>query len=72
MRDRKIIRVIYLALAGLGARLRDIVTGASGLSAYEQYRTHMRAHHPAVQPLSRGEFFRSDQAARWEGVRRCC
>jgi uncharacterized short protein YbdD (DUF466 family) len=72
MPDRKFMRVICLALAGFGARLRDIVTGASGLSAYEQYLTHLRVHHPEVQAMSREEFFRSNQTARWEGVRRCC
>jgi uncharacterized short protein YbdD (DUF466 family) len=66
------MRVIYLALAGSGARIRDIITGASGLAAYEQYLAHLRAHHAAVQPLSREEFFRNEQAARWDGVRRCC
>jgi uncharacterized short protein YbdD (DUF466 family) len=72
MRNRQFLQAIGLALAGSGARIRDIFTGASGLSAYEQYLAHLRAHHPGVQPLSREEFFRSDQAARWEGVRRCC
>jgi uncharacterized short protein YbdD (DUF466 family) len=72
MRDKQFMRVIYFALAGSGARIRDVVTGASGLSAYEQYLAHLRAHHPAVQPLSREAFFRSDQTARWDGVRRCC
>lgn len=72
MRDRTSMRGIRRALAGLGARLRDIVAGASGLSAYEQYLEHLRTHHPADQPLSREAFFRSDQTARWQGVRRCC
>jgi len=72
MPDRSIVEAIRRALAGLGARLRDIVTGASGLSAYEQYLAHLRAHHPDVQPMSREEFFRNDLTARWEGVRRCC
>jgi uncharacterized short protein YbdD (DUF466 family) len=72
MRDRKFMRVIYLAFAGSGARIRDIVTGASGLSAYEQYLAHLHAHHPEDQPMSREAFFRCDLAARWDGVRRCC
>jgi len=72
MHDRKFMRVICLTLAGLGARLRDIIAGASGLSAYEQYLTHLRVHHPEVQAMSCEEFFRSNQTARWEGVRRCC
>ena len=72
MRDRQFMRAVCHAIVGSGARIRDIVTGASGLSAYEQYFAHLRAHHPGVQPLSREEFFRSDQTARWDGVRRCC
>jgi uncharacterized short protein YbdD (DUF466 family) len=72
MRDRQFMQALCLLLAGSGTRIRDIVTGASGLSAYEQYLAHLRAHHPGVQPLSREEFFRSDQTARWDGVRRCC
>jgi len=66
------MRAICLALAAIGARLRDILTGASGLSAYEQYLAHLRAHHPEVPPMTREAFFCADLAARWEGVRRCC
>jgi len=72
MRDRAFRRRVRLALAGLGARIRDIVSGASGLTAYEQYLGHLRARHPGVPPMSREEFFRSDMTARWDGVRRCC
>jgi uncharacterized short protein YbdD (DUF466 family) len=66
------MRTIRLALARLGARLRDVAIGASGLRAYEQYLAHERAHHPDVPPMSREVFFRADLTARWEGVRRCC
>ena len=72
MSDRSVVEMTRRALAGLGWRLRDIVTGASGLRAYEQYLGHLRAHHPAAQAMSREAFFRSDLTARWEGVRRCC
>jgi uncharacterized short protein YbdD (DUF466 family) len=72
MRDRSIAGAIRRALARLGARFRDIVTGASGLRAYEQYLAHLRAHHADVLPMSRAEFFQADLTARWEGVRRCC
>ena len=60
------------ALAAWYARMRDIVDGASGLSAYEHYLAHVLAHHPGTPPLSREEFFRADMTARWDGVRRCC
>jgi len=72
MPDGTFIRAIGFALAGCGARLRDIVTGASGFLAYEQYLEHVRTRHPGAAPMSRAAFFRSDQTARWEGVRRCC
>jgi len=72
MPDPSIVEAIRRAPGRLGARLRDIVTGASGLRAYEQYRAHLRAHHPEVLPMSREAFFRADLTLRWEGVRRCC
>lgn len=72
MRDLGVLKAVGIALAGFGASLRDIVAGASGLSAYKQYLAHLLVHHPGVEPLSREEFFRSDQAARWDGIRRCC
>lgn len=72
MPDRSIAAAVTRALAGLGRRIRDIVTGATGLRAYEQYLRHLRAHHPGLQPMSRELFFRSDLTARWEGIRRCC
>lgn len=72
MPETTVIRRIGHALAGCGARLRDVVMGASGLAAYEQYIAHLRAHHPDVIPMSRATFFRAEQAARWEGIRRCC
>jgi uncharacterized short protein YbdD (DUF466 family) len=70
--DRKFILAARHALAGCGARMRDIVAGATGLGAYEQYLAHLRVQHPGMQPLSRESFFRSHQTARWDGIRRCC
>jgi len=72
MPDRHFIRAARRALNGCGARLSDIVTGAAGLAAYEQYVAHLRVHDPDVVPMSRATFFRAEQAARWAGVRRCC
>lgn len=72
MPEKSIVRAGHRLLARLGARLGDIIAGASGLAAYEQYVSHQRAHHPDVKPMSRQAFFRSDLTARWEGVRRCC
>ena len=72
MRDRTMMQSMRLALAKSCAGMRDIVDGASGLSAYEHYLAHQCAHHPGTLPLSREEFFRADMTARWDGVRRCC
>ena len=70
--DRSFIQAAGRALAGCVARLCDIVTGATGLPAYDQYLAHLRTHHPDENPMSRAAFFRAEQSARWEGVRRCC
>lgn len=71
MPDRSFARSIRRTLAGLRA-MHDVVAGASGIRAYEQYITHMLAHHPEAVTMSREAFFRADLTARWEGVRRCC
>lgn len=52
--------------------LRDVGVGVLSLDAYEAYVEHRRRHHADEPLLSRAEFFRRDQAERWEGVRRCC
>jgi uncharacterized short protein YbdD (DUF466 family) len=45
----------------------------SGDDAYERYLAHRRAHHASDSPpLSRAEFFRTEQQRKWNGVRRCC
>lgn len=72
MPDRRFIQAARRALVLGATRLRDIVAGASGLAAYDQYVLHLRAHHSGSIPMTRAEFFRIEQAARWEGVRRCC
>ena len=52
--------------------LRDIIRGAAGMDAYDQYRRHLARHHPGQPPLSREDFFRRELVSRWQGVRRCC
>lgn len=71
MRERALVAAV-LAARTVAARIRDIVTGASGLAAYEHYLSHLQMHHPDTRPMSREAFFRAEVAARWEGVRRCC
>ncbi|MFO1435592.1 MAG: YbdD/YjiX family protein [Gammaproteobacteria bacterium] len=44
-----------------------------GDDAYENYLAHWRRHHVNDgEPLSRKQFFRQEQARRWDGIRRCC
>ena len=44
----------------------------SGDDAYERYLAHHAACHAETPPLSRREYFRRREQAKWEGVRRCC
>lgn len=47
-----------------------------GMPSYRHYQAHMATHHASSEPMSRGEFFRNRQAARYEGRGRggvrCC
>ena len=52
--------------------LGELVRGAAGTGGYDRYLEHCRRHHPDEPTLTRQVFFREQQAARWEGVSRCC
>jgi uncharacterized short protein YbdD (DUF466 family) len=55
--------------ARLGVALRAIV----GAPDYARYLAHQRAHHPNATPLSRREFARERERARYETPGgRCC
>ena len=69
---RPIAATVGQLVRGSLAALRDVLRGAAGANAYENYLSHCAAHHPSLVPLSREAFFRLDLAARWDGVRRCC
>lgn len=47
-----------------------------GVPSYDEYLRHVRSHHPEVKPMSKAQFVRNRQAARFgEGGRggfRCC
>ena len=44
-----------------------------GMPDYDTYLAHLRAHHPGREPMSREQFFRSRQEARYGGgTGRCC
>lgn len=46
---------------------------ATGDDAYERYLAHWRTCHAGEgQPMSRRDFFKAEQARKWEGIRRCC
>jgi uncharacterized short protein YbdD (DUF466 family) len=53
--------------------LRQMAYLMVGLPDYEAYADHMRRAHPERPPMSRVEFFRERQAARYRGGSgRCC
>jgi uncharacterized short protein YbdD (DUF466 family) len=43
-----------------------------GVPDYDAYVAHVTAAHPDRAPLSRDDFFRERQAARYGSVLRCC
>lgn len=60
-------------LVRLGRTLREVLHLLNGDTAYARYLAHWRATHAeSGAPLSRAEFFASETARRWNGVRRCC
>ena len=59
----------------MGERLKKLwraIRQLSGDDAYERYLAHHAACHADAAPLSRGEYFRRREQAKWEGVRLCC
>lgn len=63
-----------MALAGIFQKLWRALRWISGDDAYERYLAHWQTHHAGegAKPLSRAQFFKADQARKWEGIRRCC
>lgn len=53
-------------------KIWKMIRRLSGDDAYERYLEHLRAAHPHTAALSRREFFKAEQARKWDGVRRCC
>jgi uncharacterized short protein YbdD (DUF466 family) len=55
------------------ARALNIVRAVIGVPDYARYLAHQRAKHPDATPLSREEFARERERARYEGTgSRCC
>ncbi len=60
-------------LSTLLRTLRQAAYLLVGLPDYDAYVAHMRRAHPQRPVMSRAEFFRNRQAARYgEGNGRCC
>lgn len=59
--------------ASVIARALGIVRAIIGAPDYARYLSHQRARHPEATPLSREEFARERERARYEGTgARCC
>jgi uncharacterized short protein YbdD (DUF466 family) len=55
------------------ARALGVVRTIIGVPDYARYLAHQRSHHPDASPLSREEFARERERARYEGTgSRCC
>jgi len=58
---------------GLITRLTRALRAIIGVPDYARYLAHQRAKHPGAKPLSREEFARERERARYEGTgSRCC
>lgn len=52
---------------------RDMARLMVGQPSYDAYLAHMHRHHPDREPLSRQQFFRNREQARYGGgTGRCC
>jgi uncharacterized short protein YbdD (DUF466 family) len=59
--------------AALIARAIAIIRAVIGAPDYARYLAHQRAKHPDATPLSREDFARERERARYEGIgSRCC
>ena len=57
----------------LWARALNVVRTVVGAPDYARYLAHQREKHPDATPLSREEFARERERARYEGTgNRCC
>ena len=62
-----------MPLRALVARISHALRTILGVPDYARYLAHQRAKHPDATPLSREEFARERERARYEGTgSRCC
>lgn len=60
-------------MKALLARLRETALLMVGQPSYEAYLGHLAEHHPERTPMTRIEFFREREKARYgSGGGRCC
>lgn len=73
---RRGLMKVGTALGGLLRSMGDCARLMVGVPSYDNYLLHIREHHPAATPMSKAQFVRDRQAARFgEGGRggfRCC
>ena len=64
----------FADLATLPKRLWAFLREVTGDDAYERYLEHWRHHHleDGEEPMSRREFHRAREDARWSRINRCC
>jgi len=73
MRQRRTNGAPLVARVPLIARAVTIVRTVIGAPDYARYLAHQRAKHPNATPLSREDFARERERARYEGTgSRCC
>jgi uncharacterized short protein YbdD (DUF466 family) len=65
-----------MSLQSFVAMCRDtanVIRRVIGVPDYDRYVAHLRAHHPATQPMTEDEFIRQRQAERYtKPGARCC
>jgi len=74
-RRRAIAQRAAAALRRWGLRpaaLWRAVRALAGEDAYDRYLEHSAAHHPGAPLLTRRDFWREAEKAKWSGVSRCC
>ena len=61
-------------MTGLLSKMRQTALMMVGMPDYDGYVSHMRTHHPGNPVMSRTQFFRERQEARYGGKNggKCC
>jgi uncharacterized short protein YbdD (DUF466 family) len=61
-------------MSGLLNRIRHMARMMVGVPDYDSYALHMRTHHPGQPVMTRTQFFRDRQEARYGGKNggKCC